>query len=115
MNRSTLNRITFRQNNGKSVRVRPIAKQFDVVNGLQQLPPNDDDWVVRLVAEDGITISNNRTDHIITLGYDQIHQFTTDVARGERFGFLTLHVQLHIKGKRVWLEPTLRPGEALTE
>ena len=60
-------------------------------------------------------ISNTATGHGAILGYDHIHHFTSDPARGARSGFLILNVQIHIGGSRLWIEPTFRPGEALAD
>jgi hypothetical protein len=96
------------------VRIRPIVKRFCGTGG-PQLPPVDDDWLIQLVADDGLRVSNNNTGHGTILGYDQVHHFMSDPDRGVGYGFLILNVQIHIGGNRLWTEPTFRPGEALPD
>ncbi len=91
-----------------------MAKRFRSEAG-SQLSTLDDDWLISDVADEGVRIINNRTNHSTVLGYDHIHHFTSDPARGARYGFLTLNIQVHIGGNRVWIEPTFRPGAALVD
>lgn len=72
--------------------------------------------MIRAVSESGVEISNIQTGHFTTLGKDHIHHFTSNAARSrgsERFGFLTLHVQIYVQASNLWLRPTIRPGERL--
>ena len=108
MNKSALKKCSW-----SHVRLRPIAKRFYGANG-PQLPPVDDDWLIHEVG-DVVRISNTATGHGTVLGLDQIHHYSTDPPRGERIGFLTLNVQVHIGGNALWTEPTFRPGEALPD
>ena len=107
-----MNKNALKKNAWSHVRIRSIAKRFFGEAG-PQLPPVDDDWLITEVGEEGVRISNTATHHGTVLGYDHIHHFTSDPARGARTGFLILNVQIHIGGNRLWIEPTFRPGEAL--
>ena len=91
------------------VRLRPIAKRFDGGPDGSELPSIDDDWRVGILTDEGLPISNTRTDHGTTLGYEHIHHFTSDPQRGAQYGFLTLTVQVHIGGCHLWIEPNVRP------
>ena len=93
----------------KHVRLRPIAKRFDGGKGGVELSPIDDDWLVGRLTDEGMPISNSRTQHATVLGYDHIHHFTTDPQRGSGYGFLTLTIQIHIGGRELWIEPNVRP------
>jgi hypothetical protein len=93
-----MNRSALRKSEGMVVRLRPIAKRFDGGPGGWPLPDMDDDWRIGTISDEGVPISSLRTDHGTTLGYDHIHHFTSDPQRGERYGFLTLTVQVHIGG-----------------
>jgi len=70
---------------------------------------------VDTAASGGIKISNPHTGHGTTLGWDQIHHYTGDPNRGPGYGVLTLNAQLHIGGNSLWIEPTYRPGQPLTD
>jgi hypothetical protein len=96
---------------GHVVRLIPIAHRLDVRGHLlQQI---DDEWRIESVADDDVQIFLPRTGHGRTLGFDHIHQYTSDrIHRGVNYGFLTLNVQLSIQGSDVKVTPT-RPGEAV--
>jgi hypothetical protein len=94
------------------VRIRPIAKRFNGRGG-PRLPDMDDEWRIQQVLDQGVGIQNIRTDHGTVLGYDHIHHWTSDPARGKTYGFLILNVQIHIAGNHLWIEPAFRPGEPL--
>jgi len=111
---AAMNRDALKKNAWSRVRIRPKAKRFFGEAG-PQLPPVDDDWMIQDVGEEGVRISNSATGHGTVLGYDHIHHFMSDPARGARSGFLILNVQIHIGGNRLWIEPTCRPGEALAD
>ena len=108
-----MNKTALKKNLHTQVRIRPMAKRY---MGDSELEPLDDDWLIENVGNDGVRIKNIRTHHGTVLGYDHIHHFTSDPARsahGIKYGFLTLNVQIHIGGNRLWIEPPLRPGEAI--
>jgi len=95
----------------KRVRIRPIAKRL---NGKNELPQLDDDWIIDLIGDDGVHIRNVRIPWVTTLGYDQISKFTSDPNRNAgdiEYGFLILHIQIFLEGNSLWVEPLLRPGE----
>lgn len=90
----------------------PVAHRIGENGRL--LDPIDDDWLLESVTDDGARISNSRTGHFTTLGFDHIYEFTSnpDRSRGDaRYGFLTLKVQIHLRGNSLWIMPTPRPGE----
>lgn len=100
-----MNKDKLKKNIYHRVRLRPIAKR---INGLIELNPIDDDWIIEQITDDGVTIKNMRTDHIKLLGFDHIHHYTSDPGRdfdGFKHGFLTLTVQLYIDGWHVRIEP----------
>jgi hypothetical protein len=93
------------------VRLIPIAHRLDGKGHL--LPQIDDQWRIESVTDDGVRIYLPRTGHGRTLGFDHIHQYTSDrIERGVNYAFLTLNVQLSIQGNDVSVTPT-RPGEAV--
>jgi hypothetical protein len=99
----------IKKNVGNFVRLIPIAHRIDVRGQL--LPQIDDAWLIESVTDDGVRIFLPRTGHGRTLGFDHIHQYTSDrVHQGVKYGFLTLNVQLSIQGSDVKVTPT-RPGE----
>jgi hypothetical protein len=53
----------------------------------------------------GVPIYLEATGHGITLNYDNVLEYCSDPARGERYGFLSLKVQLHMGGNQIWVEP----------
>jgi len=107
-----MNKNALKKNLYARVRLRPIAKRYEVKTELELI---DDDWIIDEVNDTGARIRNIRTSHVTTLGYDHIHHFMSDPDRsihGINFGFLILNVQIHFGGNRLWIEPT-RPGEAI--
>ena len=105
MNKTALKKILHTH-----VRIRPIAKRYRGGSELERL---DDDWLIEGVGVIGVRIQNTRTKHWTMLGYDHIHHFTSGPARSAKgYGFLTLNVQVHIRGKDLWIEPT-RPGKPI--
>jgi hypothetical protein len=103
MNKAQLqNSVHFR------VRLRPIARRFSAERELKAI---DDDWIVSDVATygPGVGIQNIRTNHVLRLGFDQIHHFSEDVARdradGVRHGFFELRGQVRLSGPRAEVEP----------
>lgn len=82
-----MNKNALRKCESMQVRIRPIAKRFDVGKRGLELALIDDDWLVGSLTDQGVPISNLRTGHGTTLGYDHIHHFTTDPQRGSKYGF----------------------------
>jgi hypothetical protein len=107
-----MNKSALKKSFNSHVRLRPMAKRFYGANGFQ-LPPVDDDWWMG-EDSDGVRITNTATGHVAVLGFDQVHHYSTDAARGKGHGVLTLNAQLHIGGNALWTEPT-RPGEAIPD
>jgi hypothetical protein len=100
--RRPMNGKKIREAKGKHVRIRPISLRFDM--GWNALPQIDDNWFVHEAGRDGATIENPRTDHKLTLGADQIHDFRTDPS-GRSFGFLNLNGQAWLRGNEAGVEP----------
>jgi hypothetical protein len=109
-----VNRDGLKKFVGGRVQLVPVAHRIDQKGHL--LEPIDDDWLLESVTDQGARISNPRTGHFTTLGFDHIYEFTSnpDRSRGEaRFGFLTLKIQISIKGNSLTIRPALRPGESV--
>lgn len=111
-----MNLEQLKKNVGQRVRLRPIARRFDEHG--RELEAKDDVWIVQAVTDIGISLSNERTGHQPTLGRDHVYSYASDPGRTRaelKHGFLTLHVQLFLRGFLAEIEPTPRPGEqALT-
>lgn len=100
-----MNKDKLRKNINHRVRIRPIARRF---NGKVELEQIDDEWTIYEVTADGVIIRNRRIGHTKLLGFDHIHQYTSDPDRysdGFKCGFLTLTVQLNIDRNKIWIEP----------
>ena len=109
-----MNRDGLKKFVGGKVQLVPVAHRIDSSGNL--LAPSDDDWLLESVTELGARISNPRTGHSTTLGFDHIYEFTSnpDRSRGEaRYGFLTLKIQISMKGDVLTIRPTSRPGETV--
>jgi hypothetical protein len=104
-----MNKEALRKSEFKVVRIRPIARRFDGGPDGPELSRIDDDWMIGRRTDDGLPVENMRTNHQTILGYDHIHHFTSGPRRGKGFGFLTLTVQIHIGGTRLWIEPGVVP------
>jgi hypothetical protein len=110
-----MNLAQLKKNIDQRVQLRPIARRFDE-NG-RELEQIDDDWIVCEVSDDGVKISNVRTAHFTILGRDHIHHFTSNPDRsvsGVKCGFLTLNVQVLLRGSTLSIEPTA-PGVPAAE
>jgi hypothetical protein len=106
-----MNKAALKKNLYARVQLRPAAREFD---GNVELPKRDDEWIIQAIEESRIRLDNTYTRHVAMLGYDHVHHFVSDPARaasGITFGFLVLTVQINLSGDRLWIEPTLRPGE----
>ena len=100
----------LKKNVGDLVRLRPIPHWFDQQG--QPLPDTDEAWRIETVDDAGVKISNPRSWHFRVLAYDNIGNYTEDrVVNGVRHGFLTLTVQLLIRGPTIDIEPTRPPGQ----
>src|ERR1700719_686203 len=106
-----MNKEQIKRSVGHFVRLIPIAHRLDARG--HRLPQIDDEWRIEAVTDAGVGIALPRTAHGRTLGFDHIHQYTSDrIERGVSYGFLTLNVQLSIRGNDVEVTPT-RPGETV--
>jgi len=100
------------KNVGARVQLIPIAHRLDERG--RSLDKSDDDWLIEAVDDRGVHISDNNG-LTTALGFDHIHDFTSNPSRskdGERFGFLTLTVQLTTQGRDVRMKPT-QPGKTI--
>ena len=88
------------------VRLRPAARSIPTRHPLH---PNDDTWIVTAVRQGGVVeLSNIVTGHVAQLGADHIHHFDSDPMSetdGLKHGFLTLTVQVHMRGCNLSVEP----------
>jgi hypothetical protein len=92
------------------VRLRPPARRF---RGVTELRIMDDDWLLQEVEDQQVRLRNIRTDHVASLGFNQIRDYVTDPKRefdGLRHGFLELKVQVFLRGPELVIEP--RPSTA---
>jgi hypothetical protein len=110
-----MNKSALKKSVGRRVRIRPIAKRFKGGPGGLPLPPVDDIWIISRHQEDGIWIDNTVTHHGTLLRFDQIYDYLSDSLVGQESGFLNLKAQVNIGGNHLWIEPTLRPGQALPD
>jgi hypothetical protein len=109
-----MNWAQIRKNVGWRVQLQPVACRIDD-SGRQQEPINDD-WIIEAVVDNGLRVKNVRTHHVTELNKDHLYKFTTDSDRtcgDAKYGFLTLTVQIFLRGDQLWKLPTFRPGERL--
>ena len=106
-----MNKEMMKKNLNAHVLLDPPALSLDR-NGVELNQSVDDPWwLVQEVGDDGVKIFNPRSHHFRMLGYDHIHNFTSDGTKnGAKRGILTLIVQLIVQGTDVRVLPT-RPGE----
>jgi hypothetical protein len=99
------------RNVGCKVRLVPAACHLDGDGDL--LPPRGEDWTITAHIADSLVIKTD-SGQSYRLGEDNIFSFASDADRSEamqKYGFLTLKVQLFIQGNTVSAMPNLRPGE----
>jgi len=109
-----MNKDQLKKNVFTHVLLVPPACRLDR-NGFELKPVEDDWWLIDEVSDGGVRISDPRTGHVKTLAYDHIYKFTSDEPKnGSRRGFLSLHVQLFVKGNSVTVQPNARPGEPVS-
>jgi hypothetical protein len=108
-----MNLDQLKKNVGFRVQLEPMPIRLDNIG--QELPPQNDDWLVQEVAATEIRISNIYTGHAVTLGNDHVHHFTSNPDRsrdgGLQYGFLSLHVQIYLQLNNLFMRPCSRPGE----
>jgi hypothetical protein len=97
------------------VQVVPIACSLDG-HGCK-LPSTDDEWIIEeVVPRTRVQIKNTRTGHGIGLAGDHLYSFTSnpeESRENEQRGFLTLRVQVFMRGREAWVRPNARPGESV--
>jgi hypothetical protein len=107
-----MNKDQIKKNLFSRVKLRPIAKRF--LNDVE-LEQFDDNWIIEKVPDEGVVINNAQRGYSFTLGFDHIHNYTSDPNRnydGLKHGILVLNVQLliNINTWMISIEPTERPG-----
>lgn len=108
-----MNRDQLKKNVGQRIQLVPVAIELDEYG--RELPGIDDVWILESVMDDGPYVTNPRTGHFTTLGYDHVHHFTSNPIASKSGippGFLTLNIQVFLQGRNLWVRPT-RPGERL--
>jgi len=111
-----VNLVQLKKNLLQPVQLRPIARQL--AQEGRDLGREDDDWIVQDVSDNVIHITNIRTQHCAILGHDHIHHYTSNPGRsqhGLKYGFLTLNVQIFLRGAEVTIEPNSAPGQPVTK
>ncbi len=73
----TMNKDQLKKSIGHYVRIRPIAKRL---SGATELPRIDDDWIIQRI-DDVVELLNIRTNHVATLGFDNIHSYLSEPSR----------------------------------
>lgn len=108
-----MNWAQFKKNTGMRVQLEPTACRLDEQGN--ELPNENDDWILESISEsNSVILCNVRTDHIAELGKDHIYDFRSNPARskgGITYGFLVLKMQIFMQGKKLWLRPNAGPGE----
>jgi hypothetical protein len=105
----------IKKNLNSRVKLRPIAKRLSNDVEIGQF---DDDWIIDKVSDEGVEINDTRSGYRVILGFDHIHNYTSDPNRdydGFKHGILVLTVQLiiNIDTWKVSIEPTERPGRSV--
>ncbi|HHT9120782.1 MAG TPA: hypothetical protein ACFYD3_09630 [Candidatus Hypogeohydataceae bacterium YC41] len=90
---------------GKKVRIDPMANRMTPEGKL--LDKLDDEWLIIKVddKEKEIVLKNVRTDHILSLGFDNIHDFNS-------LKILNVRCQITLQGVNVGIEPICRFTQA---
>jgi len=109
-----VNFTQLRKSVGQRVQLVPAAISLGEHGSIEC---HDDVWLIDRVEDNLIHISLPRTGHVTSLGKDHVHQYTSNPEESLRTGvthaFLTLTVQLYLRGPRITITPTSRPGEAV--
>jgi hypothetical protein len=80
----------FRKTEGKTLRLRPEATG-------PQGERLDDDWTIEIhSAREAATLTNARTGVTAIVGFDHVHSFMSDPARGDDYGFLEMHTHVRV-------------------
>lgn len=110
-----MNLDQLKKNLGQRVQLEPAACRLG--NDDKELDLINDDWILDEASNEYLRISNIRTQHIVKLGKDHIHHYTSNPNRAEqgfKYGFLTLNVQIFLKGADSWVRPNAKPGERVS-
>lgn len=85
-----MNRQMFTRTAGKTLRLRPEATG-------PQGERLDDDWAIEIdPAREAATLTNIRMRLTVVVGFDHVHSFMSDPARGNDFGFLEMHTHVRV-------------------
>ncbi len=101
------------QNVGSKIRLVPAACHLDSDGDL--LPPRGEDWTIKASGAEFIEIETD-AGQSYRLGKDHIYSYATDPDRSgdqQTFGFLSLKVQLFIRGLSVSATLNQRPGDPI--
>jgi hypothetical protein len=80
----------FRRTEGKRLRLRPEATG---PHGERL----DDDWSIEIdPVREAATLTNIRTRLTVVVGFDHVHSFMSDPARGDDYGFLEMHTHVRV-------------------
>jgi hypothetical protein len=94
------------------VKLRPLVMRREK-NG-RWLEPKDDVWIVQSVSARALHIKNTRTDHVIDLSSDAIHDFRISVVdpsfEKDKQGILKLLGYVWLCGDRAGFEPLSLPS-----
>ena len=90
---------------GRHLRRRPQAERWD---GSVQLDSRDDYWSLDAVSRNGVKLTNVATGHSLTLGSDHVREYRSP-------DFLILHSILIIRGRKIEIEPIIRPKAILDD
>jgi hypothetical protein len=95
----------LKKNVGWRMELVPPACHLDDQGNL--LLEKNEDWLVEEVTDDLVRFSD-QSGHQLKLGTDHIYSFATNPQRASaegNFGFLSLHVQVFVRGAHVFVKP----------
>jgi len=97
-----MNNALILESKGKKFKLRPKVRRVDPSRGGQ--PHLEYLWVVDAVSkEKGITLRNETTGNIFTIGLDHIREWLSDPGGSD--GFLLLKDQLTLSAGSLYIEP----------
>ena len=99
-----MNKAQLQKLDGKLVRIWPRAERLVGGPGGVPLPPTEDKYLLRANKRD-VSLYNVHTHHQLTVGHDQIREYSTDPMNADACGMLILKVQAHISGCYAWTTP----------
>jgi hypothetical protein len=101
MNKQKLSEMRFKQ-----VRVRPVARRIDEIQGVE-LPPTDDKWMIVDSSREEVTLRNLRSDQKVRMRSDHIQEYMTDLDHSD--GIFQLKSQIFLFRRQLpRLEPLMR-------